>query len=49
MVARRACSPTLCLYRSGYDFKRLFMLSEFYDRDRGAFYRAIQSVSRGWT
>jgi Fic family protein len=35
---------TLCLYRSGYDFKRLFTLSEFYDRDRGAFYRAIQVV-----
>lgn len=35
---------TLCLYRSGYDFKRLFTLSEFYDRDRGAFYSAIQSV-----
>jgi Fic family protein len=35
---------TLCLYRSGYDFKRLFTLSEFYDRDRGAFYHAIQSV-----
>ena len=35
---------TLCLYRTGYDFKRLFTLSEFYDRDRGAFYLAIQSV-----
>lgn len=35
---------TLCLYRSGYDFKRLFVLSEFYDRDRAAFYRAIQGV-----
>jgi Fic family protein len=35
---------TLCLYRAGYDFKRLFTLSEFYDRDRSAFYRAIQSV-----
>jgi len=35
---------TLCLYRSGYDFKRLFTLSEFYDRDRSAFYRAIQNV-----
>lgn len=35
---------TLCLYRAGYDFKRLFTLSEFYDRDRGAFYRAIQGV-----
>jgi Fic family protein len=35
---------TLCLYRSGYDFKRLFTISEFYDRDRAAFYRAIQGV-----
>lgn len=35
---------TLCLYRSGYDFKRLFTISEFYDRDRSRFYRAIQGV-----
>ncbi|MEM7483259.1 MAG: Fic family protein [Acidobacteriota bacterium] len=35
---------TLCLYRSGYDFKRLFTLSEFYDRDRTAFYQALQGV-----
>jgi Fic family protein len=35
---------TLCLYRSGYDFKRLFTISEYYDRDRAAFYRAIQGV-----
>jgi Fic family protein len=35
---------TLCLYRTGYDFKRLFTISEFYDRDRSAFYPAIQSV-----
>lgn len=35
---------TLCLYRTGYDFKRLFTLSEFYDRDRGAYYHAIQHV-----
>lgn len=35
---------TLCLYRVGYDFKRLFTISEYYDRDRPAFYRAIQSV-----
>lgn len=34
----------LCLYRAGYDFKRLFTISEFYDRDRTAFYNAIQSV-----
>jgi Fic family protein len=35
---------TLCLYRAGYDFKRLFTLSEFYDRDRSAFYAALQGV-----
>ena len=35
---------TLCLYRAGYDFKRLFTISEYYDRDRKSFYRAIQSV-----
>jgi Fic family protein len=35
---------TLCLYRAGYDFKRLFTLSEYYDRDRSAFYQAIQGV-----
>jgi Fic family protein len=35
---------TLCLYQAGYDFKRLFTLSEYYDRDRSSFYRAIQSV-----
>ena len=35
---------TLCLYRAGYDFKRLFSISEYYDRDRPAFYRTIQSV-----
>ena len=35
---------TLCLYKAGYDFKRLFSISEYYDRDRAAFYRAIQGV-----
>lgn len=35
---------TLCLYKAGYDFKRLFTISEYYDRDRVAFYRAIQWV-----
>ncbi len=35
---------TLALYRAGYDFKRLFTISEYYDRDRPAFYRAIQRV-----
>lgn len=37
---------TLCLYRAGYDFKRLFTISEYYDRDRAAFYAAIQGVRR---
>ena len=35
---------TLCLYRAGYDFRRLFTLSGFYDRDRAAFYQALQGV-----
>jgi Fic family protein len=35
---------TLCLYRSGYDFKRLFTISEYYDRNRTDYYQAIQSV-----
>lgn len=35
---------TLCLYQTGYDFKRLFTISAFYDRDRRAFYDAIQGV-----
>lgn len=35
---------TLCLYRAGYDFRRLFTISEYYDRDRSAFYAAIQGV-----
>ncbi|MCB9137568.1 MAG: Fic family protein [Caldilineaceae bacterium] len=35
---------TLVLYRAGYDFKRLFTISEYYDRDRSAFYAALQSV-----
>lgn len=35
---------TLCLYRAGYDFKRLFTLSEYYDVKRVDYYRAIQSV-----
>ncbi len=35
---------TLCLYRTGYDFKQLFTISEYYDRNLANFYRAIQSV-----
>jgi Fic family protein len=35
---------TLILYKTGYDFKRLFTLSEYYDKNRPAYYQAIQSV-----
>ena len=35
---------TLCLYRTGYDFKRLFTISEYYDRDQPAYYKALQGV-----
>ncbi|MEA2060335.1 MAG: Fic family protein [Thermodesulfobacteriota bacterium] len=35
---------TLCLYKAGYDFKRLFTISEYYDRERPTFYKKIQSV-----
>lgn len=35
---------TLYLYKTGYDFKRLFTISEYYDRDRANYYKAIQSV-----
>ncbi len=34
---------TLWLYRSGYDFKRLFTISEHYDSDRSAYYEAMRS------
>ena len=37
---------TLLLYKAGYDFKRLFSISEYYDRDRLSFYRALQGVRR---
>lgn len=35
---------TLILYKTGYDFKRLFTISEYYDKDRPTYYEAIQSV-----
>jgi Fic family protein len=35
---------TLILYKTGYDFKRLFTISEYYDKDRPSYYQAIQSV-----
>ena len=41
-TARLLC--TLILYQNGYDFKRLFSLSELYDKNRRGYYSAIQSV-----
>ena len=41
-TARVLC--TLILYLNGYDFKRLFSLSEYYDKNRRKYYDAIQSV-----
>jgi Fic family protein len=35
---------TLVMYRGNYDFKRLFTISEFYDRDRSAYYAALRTV-----
>jgi Fic family protein len=35
---------TLYLYRSGCDFKKLFTISEYYDRNRQDYYQALQSV-----
>ena len=35
---------TLCLYKKGYDFKQLFTISEYYDKNRSEYYKAIQSV-----
>ena len=37
---------TLCLYKTGYDFKKLFTISEYYDRDRAAYYDALRSVEQ---
>jgi Fic family protein len=37
---------TLILYKTGYDFNMLFTISEYYDKDRPAYYTAIQSVRK---
>ncbi|MBI5749501.1 MAG: Fic family protein [Nitrospinae bacterium] len=34
----------LIFYKTGYDFKRLFTISEYYDKDSPGYYKAIQSV-----
>jgi Fic family protein len=35
---------TLLLYQRGYDFKYLFDLSSYYNRNRGDYYRALRSA-----
>ncbi len=35
---------TLILYARGFDIKRFFALDDYYDSDRAAYYRALQSV-----
>ena len=35
---------TAYLYKEDYDFKKLFSISQYYDRDRRGFYDAIQGV-----
>lgn len=37
---------TLILYKTGYDFKRLFAISEYYDKDRRRYYKALQLVRK---
>ena len=37
---------TLILYKTGYDFKKLFTISEYYDKDRPSYYQAIQNVRK---
>ncbi|UCC93703.1 MAG: Fic family protein, partial [Thermoplasmata archaeon] len=41
-TARVLC--TLILYQNGYDFQRLFSLSQYYDQARQDYYDAIQQV-----
>lgn len=37
---------TLCLYKAGYDFRKLFTISEYYDRNRPDYYNALQSAQK---
>lgn len=43
-VSRLLCS--FHLDKTGYDFKKLFSISEYYDEDREKFYSAIRSVKK---
>jgi len=37
---------TLILFQEGYDIRRFFSLEEYFDSDAGAYYEALQSVSK---
>ncbi len=37
---------TLILFQQGYDIRRFFSLEEYFDRDAGAYYAALQSVTK---
>ena len=37
---------TLLLFQRGYDFKYLFELSGYYNRDRDAYYEALRSADQ---
>lgn len=37
---------TLILFQEGYDIRRFFSLEEYFDSDAGAYYDALQSVSK---
>ncbi len=37
---------TLVLYKEGYDIRKFFSLEEYFDSDAGAYYDALQSVSK---
>ena len=43
-TARVLC--TLVLYKTGYEFRRLFNISEYYEQNRRKYYDAIQSVRK---
>jgi Fic family protein len=37
---------TMVLYRRGFDVKRFFTLDDYYDSDRGNYYKALKNVSQ---
>jgi len=37
---------TLVLYKRGFDVKRFFALDDYYDHDRGSYYKALKNVNQ---